>query len=193
MPGFHHWHLLPRKSGMLHILQCLGPSLVRDCSSLHPCPPNANSVPIQEHDPKTFSNWESPLVLVLWKEGSVVLTLPSASAVPPGYPRDTQPHAGSSVLSGPSFWLPALQSHRHLLSSQVVNDEMCDICEVWTAESLFPCRVCTRVFHDGCLRRMGYIQGDGAAEVTQMAHTETGWSCHYCVSLPCRVRGLLHS
>ncbi|XP_058528568.1 PHD finger protein 24 [Ochotona princeps] len=65
----------------------------------------------------------------------------------------------------------------------VVNDEMCDICEVWTAESLFPCRVCTRVFHDGCLRRMGYIQGDGAAEVTQMAHTETGWSCHYCDNL----------
>ncbi|MBV94917.1 PHD finger protein 24, partial [Eschrichtius robustus] len=46
----------------------------------------------------------------------------------------------------------------------VVNDEMCDVCEVWTAESLFPCRVCTRVFHDGCLRRVGYIQGDSAAE-----------------------------
>ncbi|KAM7241086.1 hypothetical protein CapIbe_007658 [Capra ibex] len=68
----------------------------------------------------------------------------------------------------------------------VVNDEMCDVCEVWTAESLFPCRVCTRVFHDGCLRRMGYIQGDSAAEVTETAHTETGWSCHYCVSLGCR-------
>uniref|UniRef100_G1QXV0 PHD finger protein 24 n=2 Tax=Nomascus leucogenys TaxID=61853 RepID=G1QXV0_NOMLE len=27
---------------------------------------------------------------------------------------------------------------------------------------------------------MGYIQGDSAAEVTEMAHTETGWSCHYC-------------
>nr|KAF6486479.1 PHD finger protein 24 [Rousettus aegyptiacus] len=66
---------------------------------------------------------------------------------------------------------------------KVVNDEMCDVCEVWTAESLFPCRVCTRVFHDGCLRRMGYIQGDSAAEVIEMAHTETGWSCHYCDNL----------
>ncbi|XP_010617580.1 PHD finger protein 24 isoform X2 [Fukomys damarensis] len=65
----------------------------------------------------------------------------------------------------------------------VVNDEMCDICEVWTAESLFPCRVCTRVFHDGCLRRMGYIQEDSAAEVIEMAHSETGWSCHYCDNL----------
>ncbi|XP_045229365.1 PHD finger protein 24 isoform X7 [Macaca fascicularis] len=27
---------------------------------------------------------------------------------------------------------------------------------------------------------MGYIQGDSAAEVMEMAHTETGWSCHYC-------------
>ncbi|XP_003470893.1 PHD finger protein 24 isoform X2 [Cavia porcellus] len=65
----------------------------------------------------------------------------------------------------------------------VVNDEMCDICEVWTAESLFPCRVCTRVFHDGCLRRMGYLQEDGSAAVMEMAHTETGWSCHYCDNL----------
>ncbi|KAM6169286.1 PHD finger protein 24 isoform 4-T4 [Rhynchocyon petersi] len=43
--------------------------------------------------------------------------------------------------------------------------------------------ICARVFHDGCLRRMGYIQGESAAEVTEMAHTETGWSCHYCDNL----------
>jgi len=30
---------------------------------------------------------------------------------------------------------------------------------------------------------MGYIQGDSAAEVTETAHTETGWSCHYCDNL----------
>ncbi|XP_037347548.1 PHD finger protein 24 isoform X1 [Talpa occidentalis] len=69
------------------------------------------------------------------------------------------------------------------LRETIVNDEMCDICEVWTAESLFPCRICTRVFHDGCLRRMGYLQGDSTAEVTETAHTETGWSCHYCDNL----------
>ncbi|XP_055973362.1 PHD finger protein 24 [Sorex fumeus] len=65
----------------------------------------------------------------------------------------------------------------------IVNDEMCDICEVWTAESLFPCRICSRVFHDGCLRRMGYIHGENNAEVTETAHTDTGWSCHYCDNL----------
>ncbi|NXG56496.1 PHF24 protein, partial [Hemiprocne comata] len=65
----------------------------------------------------------------------------------------------------------------------VVNDEMCEICEVWTAESLFPCRVCSRVYHDGCLRRMGYLQNNSAVEVTETAHTETGWSCYYCDNL----------
>ncbi|NXK47406.1 PHF24 protein, partial [Chauna torquata] len=68
-------------------------------------------------------------------------------------------------------------------ASPVRNDEMCEICEVWTAESLFPCRVCSRVYHDGCLRRMGYLQNDSAVEVTETAHTETGWSCYYCDNL----------
>ncbi|XP_053304761.1 PHD finger protein 24 [Spea bombifrons] len=63
---------------------------------------------------------------------------------------------------------------------EITNDEMCEICEVWTAESLYPCRICSRVFHDGCLRRMGYLRNDNGLEVTEMAHTETGWSCYYC-------------
>ncbi|XP_010174506.1 PHD finger protein 24, partial [Antrostomus carolinensis] len=40
-----------------------------------------------------------------------------------------------------------------------------------------------RVYHDGCLRRMGYLQNDSAVEVTETAHTETGWSCYYCDNL----------
>ncbi|KAM4809054.1 PHD finger protein 24 [Rhinophrynus dorsalis] len=63
------------------------------------------------------------------------------------------------------------------------NDEMCEICEVWTAESLYPCRICCRVFHDGCLRRMGFLRNDNPQEVTEMAHTEIGWSCYYCDNL----------
>ncbi|KAM7077742.1 PHD finger protein 24 [Ciconia maguari] len=66
---------------------------------------------------------------------------------------------------------------------QVLNDEMCEICEVWMADSLFPCRVCSRVYHDGCLRRMGYLQNNSAMEVIETAHTETGWSCYYCDNL----------
>ncbi|XP_074850544.1 PHD finger protein 24 [Carettochelys insculpta] len=66
---------------------------------------------------------------------------------------------------------------------QVASDEVCEICEVWTAESLFPCRVCTRVYHDGCLRRMGYLHSSSTVEVTETAHTETGWSCYCCDNL----------
>ncbi|XP_066473697.1 PHD finger protein 24 [Tiliqua scincoides] len=66
---------------------------------------------------------------------------------------------------------------------QVTTDEMCEVCEVWTAESLFPCRVCTRVYHDGCLRRMGFLPRDEAARALEAAHTEAGWSCYYCDNL----------
>ncbi|NWW93032.1 PHF24 protein, partial [Rhynochetos jubatus] len=78
---------------------------------------------------------------------------------------------------------PRCPSEQPPTTPQVLNDEMCEICEVWTAESLFPCRVCSRVYHDGCLRRMGYLQKDSAVEVTETAHTETGWSCYYCDNL----------
>ncbi|XP_030625999.1 PHD finger protein 24 [Chanos chanos] len=61
-----------------------------------------------------------------------------------------------------------------------VNDEMCEVCEVWTADDLFPCRTCTRVFHDGCLREMGYLSTEALQEMRETAHTTTGWSCYYC-------------
>lgn len=99
-------------------------------------------------------------------------TLPNL-CTPTSIPTPVKHHPGPH-LSSPSQQLP--------VSPQVLNDEMCEICEVWTAESLFPCRICSRVYHDGCLRRMGYLQNDSAAEMTETAHTETGWSCHYCVS-----------
>ncbi|XP_064152479.1 PHD finger protein 24 [Anguilla rostrata] len=63
---------------------------------------------------------------------------------------------------------------------QPVNDEMCEICEVWTADDLFPCRICTRVFHDGCLREMGYVGTDTVQEMRDAARSATGWSCYYC-------------
>uniref|UniRef100_A0AAY4B467 EF-hand domain-containing protein n=2 Tax=Denticeps clupeoides TaxID=299321 RepID=A0AAY4B467_9TELE len=63
---------------------------------------------------------------------------------------------------------------------QPANDEMCEVCEVWTADDLFPCRTCTRVFHDGCLREMGYLNADALQEMRETAHTTTGWSCYYC-------------
>lgn len=66
---------------------------------------------------------------------------------------------------------------------QPASDEMCDVCEVWTADDLYPCRICTRVFHDGCLRGLGYLSVDALQEMREIAHTLTGWSCYYCDNL----------
>nr|XP_029132579.1 PHD finger protein 24 isoform X1 [Labrus bergylta] len=63
---------------------------------------------------------------------------------------------------------------------QPPSDEMCDVCEVWTADDLYPCRICTRVFHDGCLRELGYLRAEALQEMRDTAHTVTGWSCYYC-------------
>ncbi|XP_071767757.1 PHD finger protein 24 [Centroberyx gerrardi] len=66
---------------------------------------------------------------------------------------------------------------------QPPSDEMCDVCEVWTADDLYPCRICTRVFHDGCLRELGYLRAEALQEMRDIAHTVTGWSCYYCDNL----------
>uniref|UniRef100_A0A8B9E613 KIAA1045 RING finger domain-containing protein n=1 Tax=Anser cygnoides TaxID=8845 RepID=A0A8B9E613_ANSCY len=87
-------------------------------------------------------------------------------------------------LTPPAFIRPQRELHDdEPLDISLEHDEMCEICEVWTAESLFPCRICSRVYHDGCLRRMGYLQNNSAVEVMETAHTETGWSCYYCDNL----------
>ncbi|XP_060092454.1 PHD finger protein 24 [Heteronotia binoei] len=96
----------------------------------------------------------------------------------------------ASCFTPPTLARPTLGQHPHEppqisleQPEQVTNDEMCDVCEVWTAESLFPCRVCTRVYHDGCLRRMGLLPQDKATDLIEAAHTETGWSCYRCDNL----------
>ncbi|XP_037609435.1 PHD finger protein 24 isoform X1 [Sebastes umbrosus] len=66
---------------------------------------------------------------------------------------------------------------------QPPSDEMCDVCEVWTADDLYPCRICTRMFHDGCLRELGYLRAEALQEMRDTAHTVTGWSCYYCDNL----------
>ncbi|KAF7650487.1 hypothetical protein LDENG_00125360 [Lucifuga dentata] len=70
-----------------------------------------------------------------------------------------------------------------LKKEQPLSDEMCDVCEVWTADDLYPCRICTRVFHDGCLRGLGYLRAEALQEMKDTAHTVTGWSCYYCDNL----------
>ncbi|XP_029693585.1 PHD finger protein 24 isoform X2 [Takifugu rubripes] len=68
-------------------------------------------------------------------------------------------------------------------TEQPPSEEMCDVCEVWTADDLYPCRICTRVFHDGCLRELGYLRAEALQEMRDTAKTRTGWSCYYCDNL----------
>ncbi|XP_077478928.1 PHD finger protein 24 [Stigmatopora argus] len=56
---------------------------------------------------------------------------------------------------------------------QPASDDTCDVCQVWTADDLRPCRICTRVFHDGCLRELGCPHAEASPDVA-------GWSCYYC-------------
>ncbi|XP_037547991.1 PHD finger protein 24 [Nematolebias whitei] len=66
------------------------------------------------------------------------------------------------------------------MTEQPPSAEMCDVCEVWTADDLYPCKICTRVFHDGCLRELGYLCAEALQEMRDTAHTVPGWSCYYC-------------
>ncbi len=59
-----------------------------------------------------------------------------------------------------------------------------DVRGVWGLDGRrsVPCRTCTRVFHDGCLREICYLSTEALQEMRETAHTTTGWSCYYCVS-----------
>uniref|UniRef100_A0A3Q3QA95 EF-hand domain-containing protein n=1 Tax=Monopterus albus TaxID=43700 RepID=A0A3Q3QA95_MONAL len=85
-------------------------------------------------------------------------------------------------LTPPAFVNETILWHI-LLLPQPLGDEMCDVCEVWTADDLYPCRICTRMFHDGCLRELGYLRAEALQEMKSTARTVTGWSCYYCDNL----------
>ncbi|XP_034048125.1 PHD finger protein 24 isoform X2 [Thalassophryne amazonica] len=96
----------------------------------------------------------------------------------------------SHQLTPPAFVRPKRDKHDDQpvevelgKREQLPSDEMCDVCEVWTADDLYPCRICTRVFHDGCLRELGYLRAEALQEMKDTAHTVPGWSCYYCDNL----------
>ncbi|XP_048360156.1 PHD finger protein 24 [Sphaerodactylus townsendi] len=87
-------------------------------------------------------------------------------------------HRASSFMP-PAFARPTPSKHSNEpiqisleQQEQVTNDEMCDVCEVWTAESLFP-----------CLSEMGFLPQEKGGELIEAAHTEIGWSCYRCDNL----------
>ncbi|XP_022097219.1 PHD finger protein 24-like isoform X2 [Acanthaster planci] len=68
-------------------------------------------------------------------------------------------------------------------SDQLSNDEKCAICRSHSGGILFPCRICTHVFHESCLQKSGRVQDSTARQLLRRANAGVGWSCHECEDL----------
>lgn len=67
-------------------------------------------------------------------------------------------------------------------TNKVEYEELCSVCRVYTGVEVHPCRVCCKVFHELCLKKKGKLYDQSELEAFRKANTETGWSCHDCVS-----------
>ena len=56
------------------------------------------------------------------------------------------------------------------------------MCHAYTGVEVHPCRVCCKVFHELCLKKKGKLYDQSELDAFRKANTETGWSCHDCVS-----------
>ena len=66
---------------------------------------------------------------------------------------------------------------------QVENEELCSICSVYTGVEVHPCHVCSKVFHELCLKKKGKLYDHTDLDAFRKANTDEGWSCHDCVSV----------
>ena len=64
---------------------------------------------------------------------------------------------------------------------QIASDELCHLCRKPVFDG-YPCRVCTRNFHNYCLEDCGRYRG-GELKCLDAAKTNTGWSCYQCVNI----------
>ena len=67
-------------------------------------------------------------------------------------------------------------------TNKVEYEELCSVCRAYTGVEVHPCRVCCKVFHELCLKKKGKLYDQSELEAFRKANTETGWSCHDCVS-----------
>ena len=67
-------------------------------------------------------------------------------------------------------------------ANKVEYEELCSVCHAYTGVEVHPCRVCCKVFHELCLKKKGKLYDQSELEAFRKANTETGWSCHDCVS-----------
>ncbi|CAH1773900.1 unnamed protein product [Owenia fusiformis] len=66
---------------------------------------------------------------------------------------------------------------------KVESEELCHICAVYTGSETYPCRICPRVYHESCLRKIGHCSSPESSNLLQKAHEPIGWSCYKCDNL----------
>ncbi|XP_070563971.1 PHD finger protein 24-like [Ptychodera flava] len=69
------------------------------------------------------------------------------------------------------------------LENKNSEDELCIVCGVFTGTELYPCRVCDKVYHEGCLSKIGKLNDSISLRMIEKANTVVGWSCHECENL----------
>ncbi|XP_041474998.1 PHD finger protein 24-like [Lytechinus variegatus] len=66
---------------------------------------------------------------------------------------------------------------------KIESQEKCTLCETNSGHEVFPCRICTLVFHEHCMRRKGQLHDSEAVKALRQANTNIGWSCNECENL----------
>ncbi|XP_064625182.1 PHD finger protein 24-like isoform X2 [Lineus longissimus] len=66
---------------------------------------------------------------------------------------------------------------------KVQSDKLCHVCSVYTGSETYPCRICTRVYHESCLRTIGHCQDTVSTAQLLRAKEIVGWSCPNCDTL----------
>ncbi|KAK3098733.1 hypothetical protein FSP39_022535 [Pinctada imbricata] len=67
--------------------------------------------------------------------------------------------------------------------AKVEPEELCHVCSVYTGRETYPCRICYKVYHEGCLRKLGQCSDPASSVLLRRALKPVGWSCHECDDL----------
>lgn len=71
----------------------------------------------------------------------------------------------------------------YITSEKVQPEELCHVCSVYTGRETYPCRICYKVYHEGCLRKLGQCKDPASSALLKRAVKPVGWSCHKCDNL----------
>lgn len=71
----------------------------------------------------------------------------------------------------------------YISSEKIQPEELCHVCSVYTGRETYPCRICYKVYHEGCLRKLGQCRDPASSSLLKRALKPIGWSCHKCDNL----------